>query len=205
MSVKLDSSGHHVVAALVILMIAMGLDYQAVNPYLRFDRAAIDAGEWWRLITCNIVHLGYYHLALNLCGLLLLHYFFHDVMSLRVWLTALLIEFAGVGLVLYWFNPDLYRYVGISGALHGFFIVALVLSFRQTPVLNGLIIALVIGRLTWEQLPGYDVNYLQRHIHGSVLVDAHLYGAIFGLLTALLFKPWDNRWAREEVSAVSNA
>ena len=37
-----------------------------------FFVAAIAGGEWWRLLTGNLVHLGWWHLFLNEMGLLVL-------------------------------------------------------------------------------------------------------------------------------------
>lgn len=34
------------------------------------DVAIFEHGEWWRLFTCNWMHAGVFHLALNLAGLL---------------------------------------------------------------------------------------------------------------------------------------
>ena len=47
-------------------------------------------------------------------------------------------------------------------------------------------LAVVAGRLVWEQLPGYDVDYLRAWINGRVYVNAHLYGALSGALLATI-------------------
>ena len=39
---------------------------------LRYDRSAIAAGGWWRLLTAHIVHLDVHHLILNELGLVLM-------------------------------------------------------------------------------------------------------------------------------------
>ena len=38
----------------------------------RYDRAALLAGQWWRIVTGHLVHLNAAHLAFNLFGLFLM-------------------------------------------------------------------------------------------------------------------------------------
>ena len=91
---------------------------------LQFDRAAIGAGQWWRIISGHLVHLSLYHLLLNLCGLALVAYIAdhrYPLLTLIAMFWLLLAD----GLSLYWFAPDLLIYVGLSGALHGALLIAI--------------------------------------------------------------------------------
>ena len=64
-------------------------------------------------------------------------------------------------------------------------VLCLLIGWRGNPVLHSLVLAVVAGRLVWEQLPGYDVDYLRAWINGRVYVNAHLYGALSGALLAV--------------------
>ncbi len=60
-----------------LLMILLALDAvlglgDSVSQLLRYDRSAIAAGGWWRLLTAHIVHLDVHHLVLNELGLVLM-------------------------------------------------------------------------------------------------------------------------------------
>src|SRR3981081_3400820 len=58
-------------AVLLILDTVLGLG-DSVGQLLRYDRSAIAAGGWWRLLTAHIVHLDAHHLVLNGLGLVLM-------------------------------------------------------------------------------------------------------------------------------------
>lgn len=52
-------------AALLVAMAAV-LDLgDNASAWLRYDRSAIGAGGWWRLLTAHIVHRDARHLVLN--------------------------------------------------------------------------------------------------------------------------------------------
>ena len=87
--------------------------------------------------------------------------------------------------VLFVLDRDLGWYVGLSGLLQGLLVLCLLIGWRGNPVLHSLVLAVVAGRLVWEQLPGYDVDYLRAWINGRVYVNAHLYGALSGALLAV--------------------
>src|SRR5665213_359510 len=55
---------------LLLLDAVLGLGDSA-SLLLRYDRSAIAAGGWWRLLTAHIVHLDLHHLLLNEFGLVL--------------------------------------------------------------------------------------------------------------------------------------
>lgn len=169
------------------ILILLGLAHEWVNPWLRYDREAIEAGQVWRLMTCHLVHLNLWHMAMNLTGFLLCWFFFTDLMTRRMLWTWLGVSAPVVGLAFFILDPQLGRYVGLSGLLHGLLILLLISGWRGNPILHSVVLAVIGGRMLWEQLPGYDVNYLREVIDGSVYVNAHLYGGIAGLCLAPLF------------------
>lgn len=179
------------VAALVLFMLLLAWAHEAVNPWLRYDRNAVLSGQVWRLWTCHLVHLNLWHGLLNAGGLLLLVVFFRDLLDrFRLFLWFALCGL-GTGLAFVFIDTGLGWYVGLSGLVQGLLVMCLLLGWRGHPRLHSLVLAVVAGRLIWEQTPGYDVMYLQAWIHAPVYVNAHLYGALTGALcAALLCYPW---------------
>lgn len=168
------------IAALVALMLLLGVCHEWVNPWLRYDRDAIAAGQLWRLVSCHLVHLNAWHMLMNLTGFTMCWYFFNDLLTRRIVWLWLFVSTLGVGLAFYVIDTDLGWYVGLSGILHGLLILCLLLGWRGNPVLHSLVLTVVVGRLVWEHLPGYDVDYLRAVIDGRVYVNAHLYGSVIG-------------------------
>ena len=174
--------------AFAVVLAVLGFAYQWVNPWLAFDRVAIEGGQVWRIFTCHLVHLNHWHLLLNLSGLLLCGYFFEDLLDrYRFWSWLLFCALTS-GLALYLIDGQLTHYVGLSGILHGLLILCLLLGWRGNPVLHSVVLAVIVGRLVSEHMPGYDVDYLQSWINGRVYVNAHLYGAISGVVLWGLIK-----------------
>jgi len=62
---------HVLPLSIVLISTALALGGQTVTEALRYQRGAILDGQWWRLISGNLVHLGWSHLLLNLAGLIL--------------------------------------------------------------------------------------------------------------------------------------
>ena len=168
-------------AGFIVLLVVLGLTGKPVNDVLMYNQAAIADGQWWRLVTGHFVHLNHWHLLLNLGGFLLCCYFFSDVYDRHLFFLWLLVSAPIVGLVFYFVDDLAGNYAGLSGLLHGWLIIALIVGWRTHPWIHALVLALITGRLIWEQLPGYDADYLRDYIDGAVHVNAHLYGALVGL------------------------
>ena len=173
------------VFVLIALMLVLGFAHEWVNPWLRYDREAIEAGQIWRLVSCHLVHLNQWHMLMNLSGFFMCWFFFTDLLTRKIlWLWFCLSSVA-VGLAFFYIDTDLQWYVGLSGILHGFLIMCLIIGWRGNRWLHSIVLTLICARLIWEHTPGYDVNYLQSFIKGRVYVNAHLYGSIMGALIGL--------------------
>ncbi|MDF1821557.1 MAG: rhombosortase [Alcanivoracaceae bacterium] len=169
-----------VVLAAVVGMAVLALFGDSAGEALRYRRDAVADGQWWRLVSCHLVHLNGWHALMNLTGFTLVCLFFDDLLSLRRLALWFLVSAPLVGIAFYLRDTSLAGYVGLSGLLHGLFVMCLLLGIRGQPALHLVVLALVVGRLVYEQTPGYDVNYAKEWIGGRVHVNAHLYGAMVG-------------------------
>ena len=52
-------------AAFAALVLILGLAHARVNATLRYDRAALEAGQLWRLFSAHLVHLNHWHTLMN--------------------------------------------------------------------------------------------------------------------------------------------
>lgn len=171
------------VLALLSVLIAAGGN--AASLQLRYERALILDGEWWRLITGHLVHLGWSHLLLNLAGLALIWGLFQRQLGTLAWWWVWLASTLAVSAGLFFFDTDLGWYVGLSGVLHGLIVAGLLMSLRQDHWWGDwVLLAIVIAKLISEQLYG-SLPGTTEMAGGDVIVDAHLYGAVGGAIAAL--------------------
>jgi rhomboid family GlyGly-CTERM serine protease len=173
-------------------MLAMAVIQALPQPWqdtLRYDRAGIAAGEVWRIVTGHFVHLGWSHFALNMAGLGLGTWLFGADRSPRQWLIATLVSAMASGAGLWWFSPSIEWCVGLSGVLHGLMVVGFggwVLAGERWA---WAFLAVVIGKLTWEQLGG-DMPWANVLAGGRVVTDAHLWGAAGGVAFLAVEAAW---------------
>ncbi len=160
----------------------------AASEWLRYDRTAIQQGEVWRLLSGNLVHLSWEHLLMNLAGLILIWLLYGRLLANLQWFFVVVISCMAVGAGLYLTNLQLDWYVGQSGMLHGLFVTGVLLNLRQGYRMEWLLLLALIAKLYWEQTQGALPGSAEL-AGGNVIVDAHLFGAISGLVTGLLFRP----------------
>src|SRR5919108_6379590 len=109
----------------VALLLALALlllpevEGEAARQALAYERGALQQGQWWRLLTAHFVHLDLEHAVLNGLGVVLMWALFaRDYSPLR-WLAIYCGSALAVSAGLWFLSPELYWYVGASGALHG--------------------------------------------------------------------------------------
>jgi rhomboid family GlyGly-CTERM serine protease len=179
--------------------------------HFRYDRAALQSGEVWRLVTGHLVHLDSRHLLFNLAGLFLLCELLWQDMPLSRGLALLGVTMLGVSGLLLWLHPELAWYAGLSGALHGLWSGSALMGcrppavrpniFSATPTsawrrvqkswplvrcvsLIGLV--LLIGKLALESRHG-ALLYSDNVTGTMVITAAHLYGALIGSGAVLIW------------------
>lgn len=192
----LKRHGLPVVIAFVVTFI--GLFGSDVILWLRFDRNAILSGEIWRLFTGHLAHLSWPHLLMNLLGLALVWGLFDRHLPAKRWLHAIIFSAFGTSLFLLVIDAHLRWYVGLSGVLHGMFMLGCMYDLKTGRWDAKLMLLLIIAKLLWEQLIG-PLPGSETTAGGNVVVDAHLFGALMGVITYFVFRRVDNR------SAISTA
>lgn len=171
-------------ALLLVVLQALGL-----RAALEYRRDAVLHGQLWRLLTGNLVHLGWVHLLRDLAGLFLIWGLFTTRMRERSWLALMLVSALAVSLGLLACSPQVAWYVGVSGVLFGLFCAGALLEWRERPLYAGALLLGMTVVIAWTlhagALPGET-----RDLGGAVVPQAHLYGALGAAAFILLRHGW---------------
>jgi rhomboid family GlyGly-CTERM serine protease len=151
---------------------------------MSFDRSAIGDGEWWRLLSAHFVHLDAAHALLNGFGVVLMWALFARDYSPWRWAAIYCGSALAVSAGLWFLDPKLQWYVGASGALHGVMTAGTIAHLRRRDLDGWILAVFIVLKLAYEQFAGA----LPFAGTADTIVDAHLYGAIGGVVLALLLK-----------------
>jgi rhomboid family GlyGly-CTERM serine protease len=180
---SLNCDGRYGLALLAAcaVLILPELTGEAGRLALRYERAGLAAGQLWRLVTGHLVHLNFEHATLNSLGLILMWALFARDYTPRQWLAILAGSIAVIDAGLWLRDSTIAWYVGSSGAMHGVMTAGTLAHVKRRDLDGWILAVFIIVKLIYEQtagaLPFADTG-------PGVVVDAHLYGAIGGLLVA---------------------
>jgi rhomboid family GlyGly-CTERM serine protease len=170
------------------LLVLIGL-LEALRPWvhelLSYQRGRILDGELWRLLSGNLVHLGAWHAFLNGLGVLVFVLLCPVHWGPWGWLWRLGVLGLGMSLGLLFLQPQLDGYVGLSGVIHGLFLLGLWPQVRRGDLIAGGCLLYLIGKLGWELYAGAPVSD-EAAIGGRVIVESHLYGSLTAGLLLML-------------------
>ena len=146
---------------------------------LRYDRAAVAAGEFLRLISAHGVHLGPAHLAMNIVGLGVVWFLVGEAFSPARWTLIIASSIALIDLGLWFLMPALDWYVGLSGLLHGMLAAGIAGIWRTRRQEAMIIAGVLLAKLGYEMLLG-PLPGAASTAGGDVITDAHFFGALGG-------------------------
>jgi rhomboid family GlyGly-CTERM serine protease len=177
--------GLSLAAACLVLVLPTAAG-EAGRQLLRYDRAGLRDGEWWRLLTAHLVHLDLRHALVNCLGLVLLWALFARDYTPRAWAVIVLGAIAAIDAGLWLADSTVRWYVGSSGALHGVMAAGTLAKLRRGERDGAVLAVLLAVKLAYEHwvgpLPLSGINV--------VVVDAHLYGVVGALVMAAFLKLW---------------
>lgn len=152
----------------------------------QYDRAALQAGEYWRWLSAHLAHGTPAHGLSNAVAVLLAALLAPLWMNRWPGLLLAAALMAGVSAGIWFNNDDIDIYRGFSGVGHGWLMVA----FAWSPWLGvwprfAIVVAILL-KVVWEdsgmamaaQFSGYFAD-------APVLIDAHWYGVLLAVPLAL--------------------
>ena len=169
-------------ACMLLALLEAGGD--PVRNALSYDRAGLQAGEWWRVLGAHIVHLDAGHAALNGMGVVLMWALFARDYSPGRWAAIYLFSGLCIAAGLWLRNPEVTNYVGASGALHGVMAAGTLAHVKRRDLDGWILAAFIVGKLGYEQWSGA----LPFSESGDTVIDAHLYGAVGGIVLACFLR-----------------
>jgi rhomboid family GlyGly-CTERM serine protease len=156
-----------------------------VAELLQYERHAVDAGEWWRVLTSHFVHWSVDQAiwdALTFAAL--------ASIAIRRWPSrfgaAVIASAIAIPLTIHFAMPQVMTYRGLSGLGSALFalIATRMLMTRRNPFVVACAAAFAI-KITYEFVSG-DTLFVQSLGPGVVALPiAHVIGAICGVLAAI--------------------
>jgi rhomboid family GlyGly-CTERM serine protease len=171
---------------IIIVSIILALAEPMSSDLLAYDRPQLNNLQWWRLITGHFLHTNSIHLLLNTAGLILLWALHGHYYNIPRYFVQFFVLCLGTAIGLYLFSKQMYWYVGLSGVLHGLFIIGAYFDIQQKFKTGWLMLIGVWLKVVHEQIYGASEDVAQL-IAANVAVDAHLYGTITGSIIVLYY------------------
>lgn len=155
------------------------------SEWLAYYHTGIGQFEFWRLITATFCHTNFNHLIMNLIGLIVTLGLFLDTFKKLIITPLIIFNSIFISLMLFLFEPDVIWYVGFSGVLHGLFSYGVASDIDQKDKWGYLLGFGLFFKVAYEQLFGAQQSTIAL-IDAPVLINAHLYGVIAGIVYYLI-------------------
>ena len=179
-------------ALLILLTAVIYLLEPQASQLLAYYHTGIAQFELWRLITATFCHTNFNHLVMNLVGLVITLALFIDTFKSIKLFPLLIFNSVFIGLALFFLEPQIIWYVGLSGVLHGLFSYGVAADITNKDPWGYLLAGGFIIKIIYEQIYGAQQATIDL-IAAPVLVNAHLYGALAGVIFYFIQQAFDKR------------
>jgi rhomboid protease GluP len=170
--------------ALVYLLMSLAGGSQNTGVLVAFGAnytPAIKGGEYWRLITCNFLHIGFMHLLLNTVALISLGGFAETLFRKIKYSLLILLSGVGASLASFVFNPEAIS-AGASGSVFGLVGALMVYAWKDPRFLRSGIVSSLVVLVLINLVFGFVVPYIDNAGHIGGLVSGLVIGGVFRLL-----------------------
>ncbi len=148
--------------------------------WFALDHQAGASNLIWRWLTAHFVHFGVMHWLLNMVGLVVIASLNRAFLFSKQGITCFALLCLWVSAGVWWLNPEIIRYAGLSGVLHGLFVLSVIKAAGFSVFMKVALIALWSTKVLLEQLEVLDLSTTATLLGVGVAKDAHLYGLICG-------------------------
>ncbi len=185
---------------LIIIIVTVIISFLAMNNNSLMDKLifhpysiAHDPGQWYRAITCGLIHADIPHLAFNMISFFMfgniVENYFEIIFGQAGTSFYLILYISSLAICIvptYLKNKKKYNYysLGASGAVSAIVFAGIFLQptmqigfFILPPIIPGFVFGPIYLGLT---------VYLSKNGPGSINHSAHLWGAVYGLLFLIL-------------------
>ncbi len=169
-----------------ILMVMSGVsimspDNQSLLNWGANFRPTTLEGEWWRLLSCCFIHIGIFHIAMNMYALLYIGVLLEPHLGKTRFITAYLLTGISSSLLSLWWH-DYTISAGASGAIfgmYGVFLAMLTTNFFEKSARKNLLTSIAL-------FVGYNLTY---GLKSGVDNAGHIGGLLSGLVIGYAFIP----------------
>lgn len=170
---------------------------------LIYNRELVRWGEWWRLWTGHFLHFGWPHFITDTGLFLILGRLLERTYP---WSTrsALILMPLFISGAMYWFDPGLSRYAGLSALNLGLLLFYALHRWQQNRLdwFWPAVLAIYIGEVVLEASEGHGhgggmIRFDDPTVH--VATSAHIAGGIYGVTL------WFIQWRLDRSRAASSA
>lgn len=163
-----------IIAISLITLLSFSLQWW--QPEFLYVRNTVDQGEWWRILSGQLVHTNWPHFALNIGSLVLFALLFYNTIHVRTFTISLFLLIVSVGVCIHLFEPRIHWYAGLSGAIYGLYLIGARTAYQAEDKLVAVGVAvLIIGKAAFDHWIGPIQNNAEL-IGARVVTESHLYG-----------------------------
>lgn len=149
-----------------------------------FPEKVLD-GEWYRVITGQLLHTNLNHFLLNSSGLILVWALHGEYYSVKHYLILMLLCLTLVGITLMFF-ANYSHYAGLSGVLHSLLIYGGIIDITKQEKTGWLLLTGIGIKVAYENIVGAS-EQTEQLIGAAVATEAHLIGVIVGCIAAVIY------------------